>query len=351
MRYELVADNPDEESLLSTQPILRTLFDPLLPLLHSRAIMAGVRLGVFAEVGSATRSVADLSTALGLDRDALHLLLRVLTGAGYLREEDGGYRLSPRASASLQADSPAPLSAWVEHGYFHWQVIDHLEQTVRTGEGVDGHGLLSCDVDWSVYQRAMLETARPAAAWVASHVPVPDGARRLLDLGGGHGLYGAAICRRHPPLRSEVIDLAEAIADARELARQEGIGDLVSHRAGDLRTEAGPADSCDVAFLGNITHHLTAEENRDLLRRLGIALRWGGTVAIWDFKRPPAGAKPDLVADGLALLFRLTSTTRCYTLDEYLSWLRAAGFADIEEHPTPSPSQLLVTARRRQPKA
>ena len=80
----------------------------------------------------------------------------------------------------------------------------------------------------------MLETARFDAPVLARHVPVREGATRLLDLGGSHGLMGATLCRKHPPMRSTVLDLAAAIEHARALAAREGIADVVEHRAGDL---------------------------------------------------------------------------------------------------------------------
>jgi hypothetical protein len=52
------------------------------------------------------------------------------------------------------------------------------------------------------------------------------------------------------------------------------------------------------------------------------------------------------MGDGFALLFRVTSTARCYTTGEYLSWLNGAGFEDVQAHPLPvAPFQLLSTGR------
>jgi hypothetical protein len=47
-----------------------------------------------------------------------------------------------------------------------------------------------------------------------------------------------------------------------------------------------------------------------------------------------------------ALQFRVTFSARCYPTSEYLNWLTAAGFVDVEAHPLPlAPFQLLVTGR------
>jgi hypothetical protein len=42
----------------------------------------------------------------------------------------------------------------------------------------------------------------------------------------------------------------------------------------------------------------------------------------------------------------VTSTARCYTTGEYLDWLEAAGFTEVQAQPLPvAPFQLLATGR------
>jgi SAM-dependent methyltransferase len=345
MRYEIVADSPSEENVLKTHPATRSLFDPFLPALQARSLMAAVRLGIFEAMDHHTRTVEEIAAACDLDAEALGLLLRVLTCAGYVSGTGASYCLTDLARTCFLKDSPMRLSAWVEFNYVHWDVMSRLEEVLQSGQGIDAHQCLATEAEWATYQEAMLETARPAAPWLATQVPVPPQAQRLLDIGGSHGLYGAMICREHPPLRSVVLDLADAVPHARKLAQKEGIDDVVTHRAGNVLTEDLGEQSCDVVFLGNIVHHFTSAENQDLLQRIKAALRPGGSVAIWDFKLPDTGAKADLVSEGLALLFRIGSQTRAYTIDEYRGWLAAEKFQDLRIHATPAPAQVLLTGR------
>jgi ubiquinone/menaquinone biosynthesis C-methylase UbiE len=149
-------------------------------------------------------------------------------------------------------------------------------------------------------------------------------------------------------MKSEVLELPPTIEHARDLARGEGIDDVVSHRVGDVLTLEMGEEVVDAAFLGNLIHHFTVDQNKNLLGRIEKALTNGGTIAIWDFKTPESGERPDLVGDALAMLFRITSETRCYSMDEIVEWLRSAGFRDITQRPTPLPSQMLVTGRARE---
>ena len=243
-------------------------------------------------------------------------------------------------------ESPLKLSTFVEWNHVTWRYLEKLEEVVRTGAGVDAHENLGPAANWALYQRAMLELAQTVADQVAALVPIRSGARKLLDIGGAHGLYGAMICRRHPALRSEVLDLPEAVEHARELAREVGIDDVVTHKAGDaLHEDLG--EGYDAVFIGYVVHHFTDAQSRDLFRRIGQTLVAGGTVAIWDYKRPESDAEPELGGDALSLFFRITSTAQCYRSSDYIEWLKSAGFENVAAQVAPfAPSSVLVTGTR-----
>jgi hypothetical protein len=344
MKYKLVAENPIEEEALRSHLAMRALFDPFLPVLQARSIMAGVHLGVFQALGDEACTADRLAQTLSLDGECLSMLLRVLECAGYVARDEDKYSLTGLSKATLLQGAPMQLSGWVEHNYIQWASIENLEEVLKTGTSIDAHKSMKSPHDWAIYQRAMLETARLAAPGVASVIPIKEGARKMLDIGGSHGLYGALLCRMHPPMRSEVLELPEAVEHARKLARDESIDDVVTHRSGDaLRDDIG--SDYDAIFLSNITHHFTPDQNMELLQRIRAAMTTQGTVAIWEFIRPESNAQSDLIGDGFALLFRITSATRCYTAADYLGMIESAGFVDVIEHPTPAPSQILLSAR------
>ena len=250
--------------------------------------------------------------------------------------------------ATLLADTPGRITSYVALNGHVWNLIGQLDDVVRTGHGFGQHQELGDDVlPWATYQAAMLETARRVAPLVAEIVPIRPGARSLLDIAGSHGLYAALLCRKHPPMRADVLDLPQAVREAQALAHAEGIDDVVRHRAGDALVDDLGRDH-DAVFLGNLLHHFTPEQCRTLLGRIRQALVTDGTVAVWEVRRPAPDAPPELFGDAFALFFRITSTARCYTEHEYTDWLSEAGFADVTVQPTPfAPGQILVTGRVR----
>lgn len=345
MKYRVVGENELEEQVLASMVPLPIL-DTVLPQVQAKSIQVAVRLGIFTAIDRGARTAGDVAKALGLAAESVELLLRVLTCAGYVDRVGGSYCLTEVTRRSLLPDSDQPQAAFIEFNYLQGAVLDHLEEVVRSGRGLDFHHNLKDPAEWELYQRAMLDLARFSAPRAADLMPIREGARSLLDLAGGHGMYGAVMCRRHPGLHAEVLDLAPAVEVARKLARDAGIDDVVSYRAGDLM-EADLGRDHDAVFVANAIHHFTPEQIRRLLRRIKDALAPGGTVGIWDMKRPTADCERDLGGDGWALVFHVTSNSQSYAVEEFAEWLASAGFVDIQTSPTPFGfMQVLVSARK-----
>ena len=334
MRYGIIPTRLSERLALWLGRVPVPIADCLLPLLQTRSLMVALRLGIVDAIGKGQATAADVARACALDADTVAMLLRVLVSAGYVSLASRGtarahtrYRLSPRGVQTLLPGSAGRARGYLMWNFVQWRLIEDLEQVVRTGCGIDFHKRMHGEENWKWYQEAMLDLAQAAAPILARLVPVGRGARTLVDIGGSHGLLGAAICRRHPPMRSIVIELPSAVEQARAAAREAGVDDVVEHRAGNVLEEGVPAGA-DVVLLANVVHHFTRKDAIEVLRKARAAMSSPGTIAIWDFDRPAPDAPPELAADATALYFRLTSTSQVVPGEEYATWLREAGFRD-----------------------
>jgi hypothetical protein len=214
MQYGVIPTSFAERLALLSGVVPLPIIDLSFGVLKARMIMAGVRLGVFQGLAQEPLTHERLAAALGLDSACLDLLLRCLVFAGYLELRGEHYALSTLARNTMIAGAKRELTGFAQWHYTQWEFIEQLEQLIRTGEGVDFHATMTDPDAWGHYQKAMLEMARFDAPILARRVPVRKGATRLLDVAGSHGLMGAAIARKHPPMRSTVVDLPAAIQHA-----------------------------------------------------------------------------------------------------------------------------------------
>lgn len=345
MKYGAIPENLLERFALWTGKVPLPLIDSVFGLMKARVLMAGVSLGIFEAMREGKHTAADVARRLSLDEDCVHLLLRTLVYAEYMEQSGNEFQLSDMGRSTLLSGAPMEMCGYLMWNYTQWKFMEHLEDLIRTGKGLDFHNVMTDPNAWAQYQRGMMEIAKLDAPEISGKIPVREGATRMLDLGGSHGLFSAVLCRKHPPLRSTVIDLPEAIESARNLAIAAKSDDVVEHRAGDVLTcELDP--EVDVILMSNILHHFGPDQVLTLLKRAHAALQNGGTLAIWEMERPSEKERAS-EGDGAALFFRLTSTASTYAGADYAGWAKEAGFQNVTvTHPARSPGNVLVTARK-----
>jgi len=156
-------------------------------------------------------------------------------------------------------------------------------------------------------------------------------ASTLLDVGGGTGIYSIACLQQYPHLRAIVWDRPEVLKIAAEFAREHGVADRLTLRAGDMFRDAVP--TADVMLLSNILHDWDVPECRQLVRRCAERLPAGGRLLIHDvFLNDDLGG-PLPIALYSAALFTLTEG-RAYSGAEYSAWLREVGLTVESIRPT-----------------
>jgi predicted O-methyltransferase YrrM len=178
---------------------------------------------------------------------------------------------------------------------------------------------------------ALAGRAKNVAPLLAARVPL-GGARRLLDVGGGTGIYSVACLQKNPQLRAVAWDRPEVLKVAREFAAAYGVADRLECRPGDMFRDPVP-DGCDVMLLSNVLHDWDVPECRALVGRCAEALPGGGRLLVHDVFLNDALDGPLPIALYSAALFALTEG-RAYSAAEYRQWLTEAGLTPGAVVPT-----------------
>ena len=270
MKLGVIPENLLERVALAAGVVPTPLFDTASAMMLARTIMAATKLGVFEALASGPLTAHKVAAHCGTEPRATEKLLTALAGCGYVRTEHGQYALAPIARKWLLKDSPQSLRDKMLIQFTEWEWIAGYEEFVSSGIPIDIHRVLSDD-EWGQYQRAMRALAGGSASEVARRTPAPSGARDMLDIGGSHGYYSVALCRRHPGLRSVILDLPEAVKHAEPILAREGMGDRVTHRAGNALTDDLGTQAWDLVFIALLVHHFDEQANRDLVRRIARA--------------------------------------------------------------------------------
>lgn len=370
MRLGAVPETPLDWLALRLGRVPTVLVDTHLAFAFARTLMVAVRLGLFEALAEGEARADEVARRCATAPGPTEQLLHALVGMGYLRPGRDRRRVALTRGARrwLTRASPHEVVDKVLFAFDEWRYVEGYEAYVRDGRTVDLHDALTSEAPeppagvapsrrsppshdgshgqdapapaaasggrttaWVRYQRGLWAVAGVSAAEVGRVTPVPRGARRMLDLGGAHGRFAAAILRRHPRLTGEVLDLPPAVAASAELLAAEALGERLRHRAGDALRDPLGAGDVDLVFASQFNHHLSGADNRLLARRVAAALRPGGLYVIQDLARPGDAREARRARLGalLDLYFGAASAAGTYAIGEMRAWQREAGLRPL----------------------
>ncbi|UPV99218.1 methyltransferase [Halorussus gelatinilyticus] len=316
------------------------------------AVALASKLGVFDALGERELTLQALADELDASEAGLAPFLAFLDAQRYVAEDGGRYRNTTMTRKWLVSDSETNVAPWLvfwdELVFPFWD--EHLETVVREGEPPRTiyEWFDEEPSRWDLAQRGFRAAASVLVDEVSRKVDVPRGATRLLDVGGGHGLYAADLCRRRPGLEATVFDYPEALSVARAEIAESGLGDRMRVRGGDYWSD-DLGDGYDIALVFNVIHANDPAENVRLFERVADALAPGGRIVVLD--QLEGSASMPVSAAGLrfvGLTYRVTLDAAVHPYRSVADWLTSAGFERVGRTPIrrASPGNALVQATK-----
>ena len=261
------------------------------------------------------------------------VLLTLCRANGFIITDDGRHLLTPLAREYLVKDSPWNLRP------YYMQIQDTLIaqdflKVLRTGkpahwqsneEGSDWHASMQNEEFASDFTELMncrgLAFGQKLAEVIAPHLGERS---RLLDIGGGSGIYASTMVAAHPHLTALVLERAPVDAIAREEIEKHGLQEKIDVITADMFETPWPED-CDLLLLSNVLHDWDLPEVRTLLEKSARALPTDGLLVIHEAFINNEKTGPLPVAEYSALLMNVTQG-KCYTPAEYGEILSESGF-------------------------
>ena len=178
------------------------------------------------------------------------------------------------------------------------------------------------------FTMALAGRARYLAPVVAERMPRSQG--HLLDIAGGSGYYTYEWLLANPGSTATILDRPEVLKVAQSLleafcaqhADNPNLKSRVRFLPGDMLQDDLP--KADVIFAFSLFHDWAADTCTLLAQRFAAALESGGTLWVHDAFLDDTLDGPLAVTDYSAQLF-LNTRGRAYSVNEYNTWLSAAG--------------------------
>ncbi|MFH1466645.1 MAG: methyltransferase [Pseudomonadota bacterium] len=327
MRLDVVSENPLEWLAAAFGVVPSPVVQVSWGMAGASTIIAGVRLGIFDLLASGPLAAGEIAAQAGTHGLATEALCDALCGFGCLRRSRGRFSNTRSTAKWLVRDAKDSLVDAVLLLGILQEGFHGIEHTVRTGEVMDFHHGGHGPELWRPYLRGLAQLAKLPAGEIARRARV-GAPKRLLDVGGGHGAFSCAFCRRYADLQAEVLDLPGAIPVGEELVASEGMAERVRYREGDLRRDAW-GEGYDVVLLFNVIHNLSAEESRAAVGRAFEALAPGGRLVILEAEHRHVRDRIAQAGAFAEILCFLTSGTRAWSEEAMRGWMEEAGFSAL----------------------
>ncbi len=339
-------------SVWFTRPIARrrarALFDVMAGFVYSQVLLACVRLKVFDVLARGPQTLEALAPQLGLTPQAAQRLLAAAASL-QLAERRGPLHFGLGPLGATMVGNSA-IETMVEH---HAALYADLADPVALLRGGPAQGALAQCFAYATSDmpgELSSQTVRDYSAVMAASQPlVADEVldaypvqrhRHLLDVGGGEGVFAAAVARRAPSLRLTLFDLPAVAAAAKARLASQGLSDRVTTQGGDFFRDALPGGA-DLVTLVRVIHDHTDEGAAAILRAVHAALPSGGTLLLAEQMADTPGAQP--MGDAYFGFYLLAmGRGRPRSAGRLTEMLLAAGFRSVRQVRTRLPLQVQV---------
>ena len=310
------------------------VWDVLLSAYRMPALAAADLLNLFEALHENPAGADELAARTGLAAEPLKALLPMLSATGFLVPRLGRYQLTPVARTYLLHDSPyywGHVFTRSRQDPVTQAIVDKLKGAAKVDPALPNPGdqweagSVSADMAATI-ARFMHSHSLPAAIGCARNGDFA-GVKRLLDVGGGSGVFSIAIAQRHSGMRATVMELPTMCARAKDYIAAEAMSGRIDTVSVDMFREAWP-EGYDAIFLSNIFHDWSVETNRKLAAGAFAALPSGGRIYLHEMLMNDEGSGP-LPAAAFSIMMLFGTRGRQYSLAELAAILKGAGFRDV----------------------
>ncbi len=306
-------------------------------------LFAAVDYGIF-DLLIQPKTADHVSEEIKTDPYLTEKFLNALVALNLIHKIENQYLNTKLAETFLVRKSPfyqGTLFEMKKRGLTDWQRISNALKNGSIKTGTENKSIIDRTLIVG-HAEIAITGAMERAVDVVSSLPEFKGAKKLLDLGGGHGLYSIALHQLKPDLEVVLFDLPHVTEIAKEYLEQYGTQDKIKIIAGDF-TEDDIGNGYDVIFVSDVTITGILKKVYDALNENGVLIyrRW----TINDDKTSPLTS---VLFDFMLATRR--SEHRVYTLGEYIRLLEATGFSitQILDISSPQDPTKIIVAKKKE---
>ena len=235
------------------EPSATEFFKDILELYNKNRTFCVIATMVEEDLFSAfltSKSAKEVETARGFSPGMIEYMCDICVHAGLLTRSEEKYHITPAAQTYLTAHSPYSQRNSLQNMYSHLQTL-WFSLSDRLCHGPHAFDRAQFFHDSSLPAMAASTLCGRIQDTVKEIINLAEFANweRIIDIGGGHGLYAIALASENPHITAIVQDLPGVIALSEETIKAYGMEKRVQTLPGDyLECNLGEVESYDMVF-------------------------------------------------------------------------------------------------------
>ena len=344
---------PDIQDLASRLPFGRgmarrdgaEIFDILQGFVASQVLVALVELDILKRLLDGPQTAANLALNRGIPTDRMERLLRAAVALKLLRQRRNGFFALARRGAAILGVPGLP--EMIQHNQAFYRDMADPVALLRGEEETNlqrfwpyvfgrAHEI---EPDVAARYSDLMAQSQVLVAQDTLRMLSLKGVTRLLDVGGGSGMFLSHALRQYPDLQAVLFDLPQVFPAAERFVARNGLSDRVTLSPGSFRMDALPGDADAVSLIRVLYDHDDASVTA-LIEKIFDYLPAGGRLIV---SEPMAGsAAPDRAGDVYFALYTMAmGTGKARSASEIAKICKAAGFVDVK---IPRAPRLYITS-------
>jgi len=309
----------------------------------SHILLTAIEKGVFTRL-SESKSAKELAEEIGTDPRTTEKFLNVLVTLGLLAKSHKEYTNTVDAETFLVEGKTFYMGNFVRITVGGNLLLSHLDEVLK-----NGGSLQERSEEYTFEEVQILGHAERALCYelpiifdTLKDVPEFANAKRILDLGGAHGVYSMAFAQKNSVSEVTLLDLPPVIKIAKNFIDQHGMKDRIKFEAGDFNTD-DIGNGYDLVFVSHVFYQKKGIES--VLDKIYDSLNENGAVILnhWVVNETRTGPRISVLFD--LYISMMNRDYHCYTVNEYTDLLEETGFSKVrifDIQTQPSPSMLIV---------
>lgn len=264
-----------------------SIFDILVAPWTTCVVFTAIRLKIFTILSNKLMTVEKLSSNCSTIPHLLKPLLDACVSMGLIVSQTGNYMNSHFSRVYLVEGEPRYVGDLIQLQYNESSKWDKLYDIIKGSKNISDEQHVD-EVNHRTFIKAMNNLGMLGEAEALRNAVDITGCKKMVDAGGGSGLYSIVLCQKYSELKSTILDKSDTLVVTKEIIAGYKESERITLREADITKESF-GKNIDVVLLSDVIYDESTAVS--ILRNAWNCLRKNGFLILRGYYSDPENTK------------------------------------------------------------